>query len=56
MIANEVTMPLISMAAAVQPSDARRRQGQATEYRGKIVYDFSLGEPTSTLLHICDAA
>lgn len=52
-------LPISKMAAAVQPSAtlAAGAKAKALKTEGKIVYDFSLGEPDfNTPRHICDAA
>jgi aspartate aminotransferase len=51
--------PISKMAAAVQPSATLAAGAKARQLKteGKIVYDFSLGEPDfNTPRHICDAA
>jgi len=51
-------LPISKMAAAVQPSAtlAAGAKARALKNEGKIVYDFSLGEPDfNTPKHICDA-
>jgi aspartate aminotransferase len=52
-------LPISKMAAAVQPSATLAAGAKARQLKteGKIVYDFSLGEPDfNTPRHICDAA
>ncbi len=52
-------LPISKMAAAVQPSATLAAGAKAKQLRmeGKIVHDFSLGEPDfNTPKHICDAA
>src|SRR5436190_3694911 len=52
-------LPISKMAAAVQPSAtlAAGAKARALKTEGKIVYDFSLGEPDfNTPKRICDAA
>ena len=52
-------LPISKMAAAVQPSATLAAGAKARQLKteGKIVYDFSLGEPDfTTPKHICDAA
>ncbi len=52
-------LPISKMAAAVQPSATLAAGAKARNLKteGKIVYDFSLGEPDfNTPKHICDAA
>jgi aspartate aminotransferase len=52
-------LPISKMAAAVQPSAtlAAGAKARALKNEGKIVYDFSLGEPDfNTPKHICEAA
>ncbi len=52
-------LPISKMAAAVQPSATLAAGAKAKQLKteGKIVYDFSLGEPDfNTPKHICDAA
>ena len=51
-------LPISKMAAAVQPSATLAAGAKARQLRteGKIVYDFSLGEPDfNTPKHICEA-
>jgi aspartate aminotransferase len=51
-------LPISKMAAAVQPSATLAAGAKARQLRteGKIVYDFSLGEPDfNTPRHICEA-
>src|SRR2546423_1322713 len=52
-------LPISKMAAAVQPSATLAAGAKARQLKaeGKVVYDFSLGEPDfKTPRHICDAA
>src|SRR5947209_1747075 len=52
-------LPISKMAAAVQPSATLAAGAKARQLKaeGKIVFDFSLGEPDfDTPRHICDAA
>ena len=52
-------LPISKMAAAVQPSATLAAGAKARQLKteGKIVFDFSLGEPDfTTPKHICDAA
>jgi aspartate aminotransferase len=52
-------LPISKMAAAVQPSATLAAAATARQLKteGKIVFDFSLGEPDfTTPRHICDAA
>ena len=52
-------LPISKMAAAVQPSATLAAGAKARQLKteGKIIYDFSLGEPDfNTPKHICDAA
>ena len=51
-------LPISKMAAAVQPSATLAAGAKARQLKmeGKIIYDFSLGEPDfNTPKHICDA-
>src|SRR5436309_3157997 len=55
---NRPMLPISKMAAAVQPSATLAAGAKARQLKteGKIVYDFSLGEPDfNTPKHICDA-
>lgn len=52
-------LPISKMAGAVQPSATMAAGAKARQLKmeGKVVYDFSLGEPDfNTPRHICDAA
>src|SRR5471030_1330158 len=54
-----IMLPISKMAAAVQPSATLAAGAKAKQLKteGKIVYDFSLGEPDfTTPKHICEAA
>jgi aspartate aminotransferase len=58
-VEEETMLPISKMAAAVQPSATLAAGAKARQLKteGKIVFDFSLGEPDfNTPRHICEAA